>query len=66
VTIADPEKYLDAMAAAIGITVPEEHRAGTLIYLRLASAIARPLVEAAIDETVEPAPIFRPEPPRTE
>jgi hypothetical protein len=64
-TIADPEKYLDAMAAAIGITVPEEHRAGALTYLRLASAIARPLLEAEVNGAVEPAPVFRPE-PRTE
>jgi hypothetical protein len=58
--IDDLEKYLDSMAPAVGLPVPEQYRAEVLTYLRLASAIAQPLLDAEISDTVEPAPIYRP------
>jgi hypothetical protein len=56
----DIEQYIDAVAPAVGLSVPDEYRASLVTYLTLAFAVAKPLMEFELDETVEPAPIFRP------
>ena len=59
-TDLDLEKFIDVMAPAVGSAIPEKYRSETLVYFRLAVAIAQPLIDFDLDETVEPAPTFRP------
>ena len=59
-TDLDLEKFIDVMAPAVGLAIPEKYRSETLVYVRLAVAIAQPLIDFDLDETVEPAPTFRP------
>lgn len=56
------DRYIEAMALAAGVSVPDLHREGVRTFVALAMAVARPLVEAELDERVESASIFRPEP----
>ena len=56
----DFERFIDAMAPAVGITVPDKYRSEALVYVRLAATIAQPLIDFDLDETVEPAPTFKP------
>jgi hypothetical protein len=59
-TDLDPETFIDVMAPAVGLAIPEKYRSETLVYVRLAVAIAQPLIDFDLDETVEPASTFRP------
>ena len=58
--ITDLEAYIDAMAPAVGIPIPDQYRESVLMYLRLGAELAQPLLELELDEAVEPAPVFRP------
>ena len=60
-TDLDLEKFIDVMAPAVGLAIPEKYRSETLVYVRFGPvAIAQPLIDFDLDETVEPAPTFRP------
>jgi hypothetical protein len=59
-TPVDIERYIDAVAPAVGMAIPDEYRADAATYLKLAFAVAEPLLAFELDETIEPAPIFRP------
>jgi hypothetical protein len=51
----DLERYIDAAAQAVGLTVPEKYRADALAYLTMAAEIARPLLAFDLDQAIEPA-----------
>lgn len=57
----DPERHLDAMAPALGLTITAGQRPGVLQFLAIAQRMAQiaatcPLDDAALDL----APVFRP------
>ncbi|HYM03227.1 MAG TPA: DUF4089 domain-containing protein [Stellaceae bacterium] len=55
----DAEQYLDAAAAAIGLTIAPEHRPGVLANLQSVAAMAALVMEFPLPETTEAAPVFR-------
>lgn len=56
----DAEAYLDAAAAATGLAVRPEHRAGVARHLTRTEGFARLLADADVPVTCEPAWSFRP------
>lgn len=56
------DRYIDAMALAAGVAVPDVYRDGVRTFVALAITVAQPLVKAELDERIESASIFRPEP----
>lgn len=56
------DRYIDAMALAAGVAVPDAYRDGVRTFIALAITVAQPLVEAELDERIESASVFRPEP----
>jgi hypothetical protein len=55
----DPEKYLDATAPALGLTVKPEWRGAVVFNLTLAARIANALAAKPVSDHVEQAPIFK-------
>ncbi len=53
-------RLVDANAAAIGLPLAAEHRAGTIRHFETAAAIAAPLLAFRLPEGVEFAPVFTP------
>lgn len=56
----DAEHYLDAAAAAIGLTIAPEHRPGVLANLKTVAAMAALVMDFPLPESVEAAPVFHP------
>ncbi|HUZ73463.1 MAG TPA: DUF4089 domain-containing protein [Stellaceae bacterium] len=56
----DPEAYLDAAAAAIGLAIAPEHRPGVILNLERIAALADTVMSFPLPEDEEPAPVFRP------
>ena len=56
----DAEAYLDALAAATGLTVRPEHRPGVVRHLNRTEGFARLLADVDLPATCEPAWSFRP------
>lgn len=54
------EHYLDAAAAAIGLDIPPEYRAGVLRYLQLVATMAPRVMEFPLGTVDEAATVFRP------
>jgi hypothetical protein len=55
-----PVPYVDLAAPLIGLPIRPEHREGVQQNIERTAAIARPLLELSLDESVSPAPVFRP------
>ena len=51
---------LEAMAALVGLTLDPAYRASVIEYIIELLEAAEQLAGFPLDETVEPAPIFRP------
>jgi hypothetical protein len=54
------EAYVDAAAAAIGLPLAAEHRAGVIGYLTLAAGLAQRVMDFPLATHDEPAAVFRP------
>jgi len=53
------EDYIDAAAAAIGLPIAPEHRAGVVLNLARLESMARLVMDFPLPEEVNPAPVFR-------
>jgi hypothetical protein len=56
----DFDRYIDVVAPAVGLHIPDQYRAQALELLRLAAAVAQPLMEFELDQSIEPATTFSP------
>lgn len=56
----DPDAMIHALAPFLGLTVTPEYRAGVVAHLLAARRIAGPLLELALEDDAEPAPVFVP------
>ena len=59
-TMSDTERYVDAAAAAIGLAIPAEYRAGVVTSFAQNAAMAELLMSFDIADDTDPAPVFRP------
>lgn len=55
-----PEAYVDAAAATLGLKIPAEHRAGVLLYFKLAADMADVVQGLPLTVADEPANVFVP------
>jgi 1-carboxybiuret hydrolase subunit AtzG-like protein len=56
----DAEQYMKNAAAAIGLSIAPEHRAGVIANLERLATVARLVTEFSLPEDGEAAPVFRP------
>ncbi|MGD0722752.1 MAG: AtzG-like protein [Roseiarcus sp.] len=56
----DADAIVDAMAALLGVVVPEASREPVRVHLEIAAAYAALLEEAELGDHEEPAPVFTP------
>jgi hypothetical protein len=57
----DPDAYIDAASAAVGLTVAEAHRPGVRRFLAIAAEMAATLDGADLDEAeLALAPVYTP------
>lgn len=54
----DPERHLEVAAAAVGLAIAPDWRAGVLANLATAARMAAIVREGGIDDHVEPAFVF--------
>jgi hypothetical protein len=59
VKLPDFDQWIDAMAPAVGLTVPAESRAGIKANLKTAAKMAALLDKVPLKDEAEPAPVFR-------
>jgi hypothetical protein len=55
-----PVPYIDLAAPLAGLSIPQQYREGVERNIQRAAEIARPLLDLDLDDSVEPAPVFRP------
>ena len=56
----EPEVYVDAAAALIGLPIDPVHRPGVVVNLERLAQMAALVMEFPLPEDAEPAPVFRP------
>jgi putative aminopeptidase FrvX len=56
----DAEAYVDAAAALIGLPIDPAHRPGVVVNLDRIAQMAALVMEFALPDEAEPAPVFRP------
>ncbi|MBD1876142.1 DUF4089 domain-containing protein [Nodosilinea sp. FACHB-131] len=56
----DMEAYVDLMAAALGLSLPDELKAGVVANVEHIFAIAQPVLTFPLPDTVESAATFEP------
>jgi 1-carboxybiuret hydrolase subunit AtzG-like protein len=56
----DPERWLETMAALVGLDIPPECRDGVAHQLRLNRRLAKPLLRFEVPDGMPPAPRFEP------
>lgn len=56
----DAEAIMDSMAPFLGLTVEEEYRSGVVQHLNAAWIIAQSVLAVELEDTAEPAPVYRP------
>ena len=56
----DPEAYVDAAAALIGLPIDPALRRGVVVNLERIAQMAALVMEFPLPEDAEPAPVFRP------
>lgn len=56
----DTATYVDLMAAALGLTIPDEIKAGVVANVEHVWAIAQPVLTFPLPDTVESAATFEP------
>jgi hypothetical protein len=57
---AEIEAFVDAAAAAVGLTLDAAHRPGVLRYFALAASMAEQVAGEPLGPADEPAPVFVP------
>lgn len=55
----DPDAVIDAMAPLLGLTIEPDDRPGIALNLTVTARFARLVLDAPVDDEVEPAPVFR-------
>jgi ketosteroid isomerase-like protein len=55
-----PQPYIDLAGPMLGMGVPPEFRAGVQRNIERSAVIAKPLLDFALDDSVEAAPVFEP------
>ena len=55
-----PPSYMDLAAALTGLPIPAPYREGVRRNIERTAAIARPLLEMNLDDSLEAAPVFIP------
>ena len=58
--LAELEAYVDAVAALIGLPLDPAYRPGVLLNLDRIGQMARLVMEFALPDDTEAAPVFRP------
>jgi hypothetical protein len=56
----DPAAHVAALAPAVGLALDAARQAKVAAALALVARIAAPALAVPLDETAEPAPVFRP------
>lgn len=56
----DTATYVDLMATTLGLSIPEEIKAGVVANVEHIFAIAQPVLTFPLPDTVESAPTFEP------
>ncbi|WP_165943607.1 AtzG-like protein [Roseicella aquatilis] len=56
----DPAAYVAAVAPALGLALDPARQAKVAAALALVARIAAPALAVPLEETAEPAPVFRP------
>lgn len=56
----DVARWVDEGAKAIGLVIAPEYRANVIVNVERSLAIAKPLLEAEIDDETTPLPVYRP------
>jgi len=56
----DPETYVDASAALVGLPIDPAHRPGVILNLERLAQLAALVMEFPLTDEAEPAPVFRP------
>jgi hypothetical protein len=56
----DNETYVKLAAEAVGLPIPPEYLAGTVLNFQRSAALAKLLMEFPLPPDVEPAPEYRP------
>jgi hypothetical protein len=56
----DSETYVDAAAALIGLPIDPAYRPGVVVNLERIAQMAALVMEFALPDEAEPAPVFRP------
>jgi ketosteroid isomerase-like protein len=52
--------YMDMASALVGLTIPREYREGVQRNIERSAAIARPLLDYPLEDSIEAAPVFHP------
>ena len=60
---SDLEAHVDAAARLLALPIAPAHRPGVILYMGVIAAAAALVMEFALPEAVEPAPVFGPEEP---
>ena len=56
----DIARLVDEAARVIGLPIAAEYRDKVIVNYERSLAIARPLLDLALDDELTPAPVFRP------
>lgn len=56
----DLEIYIEVIASTVGLTIPEEIKAGVVANVEHIWAIAQPVLTFPLPDTLESAPTFEP------
>lgn len=56
----DADAMIDAMAPVLQLEISDEHRPGVRQNLKTAGKMAALLEQVALEDTAEPAPVYRP------
>lgn len=56
----DPARHVAATAPAVGLSLDAARQARVAAALALVARIAAPALAVPLDETMEPAPVYRP------
>ncbi len=59
-TMAEIERYVDAAAAAHGLTLTGEQRARVLQHFARTAELVQPVLTLELSPDIEMAPVFRP------
>jgi hypothetical protein len=58
--VASPERFVDAAAASLALTLDPEHRPGVVASFERLQDTAAPLMGFALPEELDQAPVFAP------